>query len=382
MNTPLDSFIAALERFSSSDVTACEEAFSVLTARTRPVLQHLLYRKLRSEQDREDVVEEVFLRIWRSRERLEFPTLGSWWRFVRTAANRVAIDHARRSVDTVTLDDREFAELPATEVEWADRLMEIFEDRRMLYRLADEVFLGLADEATDEARTHRLLAAKLYVVDRMPWKQVCRLVNANAPDAEHIGRSDLDRILRDPGVIRHLVYSELHWENEELCDYLLGVKPRSDWTEPLAADGYGEVEILAIQLRFRHILLLEQIVNRLSTRLKKSELIAIFDSCVRRFPFVFIMNRLIRNSGHLRGAWEQFAAPGLWQRLSFQYCCHNGLPHKDIHDRVAPAAELAGCKITLTQLNVGLSHGRLYKRLAEHLARTKTDARRERGKRI
>lgn len=86
------------------------------------------------------------------------------------------------------------------------------------------------------------------------------------------------------------------------------------------------------------------------------------------FPFVEIMYRMNRDVGSIKGAREQLVSRGLWNRLVFQYFCHNALTHRDIHERIAPAGEVVGYEVTLAMLNVGLSNGRLFKQLAIHLA--------------
>jgi len=157
-------------------------------------------------------------------------------------------------------------DIPQDEQLDVDRLVEAMEDRRQLYRLADEAFLAVPSEKPDRLVNSELLAAKLLLVDRLPWQTVCRIVNSGRNDDEQLGRNDLDRLLSEPHVIRQLVYSELHWDNDKLCDLLLH-RPTHNGKE-----AWTDHEVVAIQLRFQYVMLLEQIVPRLNGRLKKNRI--------------------------------------------------------------------------------------------------------------
>ncbi len=373
MSTPSDRLIAALELFSSKVDSTREEGFSRLVARSRPFLNSLLANSLRSESDREDIIQQIFQRVWKSRERFEFTTVGAWWRFLRTMTRNCLIDHVRSQSETASLEDLELQDIPPAEIEMVDAVVEAMEDRRLLYRLADELFLDLPQGISDSLRTHHLLAAKLFLIDRMPWQTVCRIMNSQTNEFELMGRSDLDRIVSDPSLIRHLAFTELHWENEQLCAYLLEIGSDPGKDSLGLENPWSEEQKEAIQLRFQYALLLDQILSRLGTSVNKSELVAIFDRCVQLFPFVEIMYRLRQNVGPVKGGLDQLASPGLWHRMVFQYHCHNALPQKDILDRTAGAAQAAGTDVTPGKLNVGLSNGRLFKKLADYYLQRGSD---------
>lgn len=367
METDSESMTSALRGLSSEDAAKREQAFETLTTRSRAYLNSLLVGWLKSESDREDVIEEVFHRAWKIRENLQFERVSGWLTYIRTTARRRAIDLRRLQNPAFSLDDPEISELSDTEQEAVDNLIEKADDCRLLYRVADELLLGLSPQSNEGLDNQRLLAAKLLLLDQVPWQTVCQIYSANSEDDSPLSRNDLDRICTTPSVIRHLAYSELHWENQRLSEYIVRATESPAESADQDQDLRREHHIVAISLRYRYALLLDQIAHRLAGNLKKSELVALFDSCVQRFPFVDIMFVLIRKVSFIHGAEKELSSRGLWERLAFQYYCHNELPHQDIYDRTHRAAKEVGFDVTMAKLNVALSNGRLFKRMSQHL---------------
>lgn len=370
MTSPLDPIKEALRQFSSSDDQTREKGFSTLVARSRPFLIAQFSGSRLPEADREDVIQDVFHRVWRARHRLDFPNAGSWWRWIRTIASNCMVDMLRSRDPSISIEDLENSEIPDDELELIDDLIDAMDDRRRLYRLADEVFLEIPETMSERDRNRRLFAAKMLLIDKLPWQTVCRMLNAGCSEDAQVSRKQLDEWVSSPSLLRCLAFSELNWDNHRLCEYLLSGSVNAPsarpWTRttPWSAD-----EAFAIQLRFQHVMLLDQVVARLSDRLTKSQLISVFDSCAERFPFIEIVRRLNADFDFGRRTREPLSSQGLWHRLVFQYYSHNGLPHRDIFDRTSAAAKEAGYMITMGMLNVGLSNGRLFKRLADHLAK-------------
>jgi DNA-directed RNA polymerase specialized sigma24 family protein len=366
METDSESMTAALNGLSSADETKREQAFETLTKRSRAYLNSVLVGWLPSVSDREDVIEEVFHRAWKMRNHLKFDRLSGWLTYIRTNARHRAIDLRRIQNPAFSIDDPEISELSDAEQEEVDRLIEKSDDCRLLYRVADELFLGLSVHSSERRDSQQLLAAKLLLIDQVPWESVCQIYSANLDEDRPLSRRELDRVCSTPSVIRHLAYSELHWENYRLSEFVLAEleKKVGDTGQQDPKGGHKKTAII---LRYRYALLLDQIAHRLSGKLKKSELVALFDSCVLLFPFVEIMYGLIRKVGFIRGAQQELASRGLWERLAFQYYCHNELPQHDIYDRTQAAAAVVGFKMTKPKLNVALSNGRLFKRMSKHL---------------
>ena len=364
METEPESMILALRQLSSSNQDEQVRAFEVLTRRSRGYLNGVLKSYLNSESDRDDVIGEVFHHAWKVRETLKFDRLNAWFTYLRAIARHRAIDLRRVPSAAFSTDDPEVHELTDLEIQQVDAFVEKVEDTRMLYRVADELFLGVPVDSDERKTVRSLLAAKMLLIDKIHWKTVCEILNSSAEDHERLTRTDIDQVSSSAWVLSQLAYSELFWDNERLCEYLL--EQERDVLSPVE-DNRLEEERNAIRLRFRYALLLEQVSHRIGGKLKKSELVDLFDRCVARFPFVEIMNVLISSTGNIPGAQERFASRGLWQRLAFQYHCLHELPHQDIFDRTHDAAARAGFQVTMAKLNVALSNGRLFKRMAEYL---------------
>ncbi|MDR3690742.1 MAG: hypothetical protein P4L46_15300 [Fimbriimonas sp.] len=321
--------------------------------------------------DREDIVQEVFQRVWRSSQSVAFESPGAWWRWLRTTCSRCTVDAIRSSIPGGVIDGLEDVDVAADEVNTVDELIEMIEDRESLYRLADEVFLGVPRDMTPRERRRRLLAAKLLLVDRLPWQSVIHLINAGSSEEPILERKDLDRWIGCHSVLRSLAYTELNWDNQKLYQHLVdSVGPLEQAHDPLTAMNWSKDALDAIRLRYLNALLLEQIASRMADRLTKGDLIAVFDRCAERFPFIEIVRRLNSDFDFASGGREMLRDPGLWNRLIFQYYAHDELPHRDIYDRTAGAANEIGYTITMGMLNVALSNGRLFRRMADHIAKT------------
>ena len=66
-------------------------------------------------------------------------------------------------------------------------------------------------------------------------------------------------------------------------------------------------------------------------------------------------------------AKRECAEAGLWQRLVLEVYCKDTTQHRDIFDRLSPPASFAPYHLTLGMLNVWLSNGRLFAKLAAHI---------------
>ncbi len=144
-------------------------------------------------------------------------------------------------------------------------------------------------------------------------------------------------------------------------------KATSNEETSIAPGGWTWAEVRAIVWRYRHNERLDQILARSLCTHTKSELQHLFDRCVELFPFLEVMNRLRRDLAAWPKAEQALSTPGLWQRLVFQCYCRDTTQHRDIHERTAPAAALAGYNLTPGMLNVWLSNGRLFTKLASYI---------------
>jgi DNA-directed RNA polymerase specialized sigma24 family protein len=362
---------AALADFAGPGESRAEAAFLWLMEASMPMLQARLRQRLRRREDCEDVAVQVQLRVWRYRERFDNRGRASWLRFLKQVADRCLIDHATANRSEISLDDSDWGDVPATDLPVVDSLIDVLRDRDRLYAAADELWLG--ERTPDHDR--RLFAAKLFYLDRLPWKAVCDLVR--------VDRATLDRWLGDPVVARYVAFDALYLGNVELASRLLGLAEASpellnalaqEAAAPTTAEpptpGRTWPEVFAILWRYRFAHLTEQIATHPNGSLDRKELEALFDRCRREFPFASIMSGLVSHLGKSTVVRAGLTETAFWRRLVFQYFAADELPHRDIHDRTSPAADVVGYHLTLGMLNVWLSNGRLFKALADHVSRT------------
>jgi RNA polymerase sigma factor (sigma-70 family) len=368
----------ALRAISSSDEETARVAWENLWRSSRAMLHAYLRSYLCNQDDREDVIQECFLKVWHSRFRFREQGTSSWFAFLKKIAYRCMIDLRRRYVrNTLSLDDVPEAEVPAV-MDIADTVASAVLAGE-LYLAADVLWLGLDMDGDVRAHQQQLLAAQLHHLHHKSWQEILRLLGYSGM---HIDRHTLDRWLSHPGVLRHLIYRQIYYSNERLAAYLLGL-PAHSWRErldevakqvqyplehrslPPAASSWDEVWL--VLWRYRYAVTPSQILQRDECPYTEASLERALDSLDSRLPFRQEMERLKDALDAAPGACydEAVHQPGLWQRLALQYCYHDGLTHNDIYQRVAQAAECAGYRLTMGMLNVWLSNGRLVQRLAK-----------------
>lgn len=342
----------ALERFASGDEASAQDAFGFLWEKGRRFLHAYLGPTLRSEQDREDVIQEVAGKIWGFRSRFHNQGPGAWCVFLKRIAERCRADQHRATGNEIPIAEMD------EEADGCDTASELISslsvalEAGLLYETVNVVLLGLDPSFSPAAHRRRLLCAQLFYIDGVDQETIRRLVSATEPQ---LSRSELDTWLSDSGVLRHLAYQQVYLSNEELA----GCLTRSgNWTEP-------EAQVLA--WRYRYGMLADQVQQREDCPLEEKELCELLVRLECLFPFADRMTELL---SRVRDRWSPkaqtaFETPELWQRLAFQYRYHDELAHKDISSRIVPAAEVVGFKLTLGMLNVWLSNGRLLARVAK-----------------
>lgn len=371
-----------LIRFASGEPTQAQEAFSALAMRVRPFLHAYLRPRLAREADREDVVQEALVRLWKHRERYRFEGVAAWYALARRIAESCRIDLLRSQARAPT------TELPPDDIadpeyRALDELLAALEHSLVTGRIrleADRVFLDLADSATEEECRRQLLAMKLFYVDRVPWEDVLALLNLSRPAEAIVTREELDGWLADPALVRLLASRELYCTSEELAAWLLGVDAPgalSDWMcGGSGSSGTGmregnDPDTFVTLCRIRHRMSVDQILSRSDCPVNGEALSGICDRLEARFPFVqWMLDLLHKLQPHPVEASAVLSGPGLWQRLAFEYWYFDQLSQKDLLAQVRPPAEEVGYAINAGVLNVWLSGGRLLRRVAKRLAPT------------
>ena len=129
-----------LPRIADGDRSAVPECIS----RYGGLIWTLARRRLASREDAEDVVQEVFVDLWRSADRFD-PQVAEEITFVAMIARRRVIDRLRRGAEsrqTSSIDEAGAAEVPERATDAVGRRLELGEEAR----LADEQLAQLKPE--------------------------------------------------------------------------------------------------------------------------------------------------------------------------------------------------------------------------------------------
>ncbi len=361
--------LGKLERFAGADSRAADEAFVQLSSRIERFLWRYLALHSPNEQDREDVISMVLQKLYAKRSEFDVKSIGQWWAYVATTGKRCAGDHAKRG-DDVPIDD----DLPATDMDLIGSVAELSHFRSMLYRAADEFWLGVPRTLPEKQRRRMLLAAQLFYLNGAPHVEICQVLGLGKP----LDREELDEWLSDRAVLMDLAYSQLYIDNETLACTLLGrdralsPKELDAWVagaekgDGEAPQGWTWEEIKIAVWRYRNGLLTEkmqQINPGLSLKMIESALA----KCSPRLPFVKTARNLQTALKQKHVLFEPLSRTELWRRLVFQYLTAHELPHKQILERTEAAAKVAGFGMTAAMLNGWLSNGRLVTQLAANI---------------
>ena len=380
MESPSENSLERLlAAFSGPDEPKAARAFEELSVLTRRGLNSYLRERLHSEEAREDVIQDVLRRIWTRRLQFENRGAAAWWSLVKLAAEQCRVDLVRKVGSEVTWDEAEVGEVPSDEMSSVDAVLQDLNDANELYRAADELWLGFDPSLSDAERARRTLAAHLFFNLNMEWHQVSDVLNRGKP-SETVKRGQLDAWLANPATIRSLAFRTLYLDNAGLTACLLQLpsdepselqkvrmqamtqnptdNPSGNWTW---------TEIRVILWRYRDAERVDRILARESCVYDKQEIQAIFDRCLAEFPFPKIMERLCTSLTKWPKARQELTESGIWQRLVFEIYAKDTTQHRDIHDRTSPAASLAPYSLTPGMLNVWLSSGRMFAKLASYV---------------
>lgn len=144
-----------VSRIKSGD----EGAFTLLIRQHQRLVAHMVGRLVKQEEDREEICQDVFLKVFEKISEFSFQSRLSTW--IATIAYRHAINHLRKQ-------KMEYQSWPEDET-WADRFIETEDPQRILSEKDLEQWtLKLVEQLPDQYKT----VLTLYHLDGMNYAEI------------------------------------------------------------------------------------------------------------------------------------------------------------------------------------------------------------------
>jgi len=169
-------------------------AFAELVEKYRQPLFNFVFRTLRDETETEDVAQNTFLQVWKSRARYQRTAKFSTWLF--TIARNLCLNEIRRR-------SRHPAEsLEETHAEHDDQPQRQYEDKKVFLPTENVLHGELAkkiEEALDELSENQRTAILLCRQDEMSYEEIAEILNSSLSATKsliHRGRETLKEKLK------------------------------------------------------------------------------------------------------------------------------------------------------------------------------------------
>ena len=377
-----DADLRDLKLFCEGTDEDARGAFGRLSESAQKGLLTCVQRIASKKDDQLDILQEVFLKVYKNRADLTARSVGEFYSYMRQVARTTAIDWYRRrdhAVSNLGLgidDDQEFPERPFDpglergRVHEMDYKVSDLDLVGQIMRQANVVWLGLDDELSSQTHTLQLLAAQLYYLDReSPTIILLRLNQSRGIGEPKLSREILDRWLEHTGVIRFLAFGDLYFDGDRLASTVLGERYNTSQAAPASGTTplWADAEATVVEWYCRNRLNADEIRERHDCPLGNDDLNATIVRIEQAMPFRSQAKSLIGSLQTARVDVKPVGTRGLWQRLSFEYRCVDELTHKETARRVAEPAEEFGFRVSEAALNGWFSQHRLAKKLVEGL---------------
>ena len=302
------------------------------------------------------------MRIWNGRRHFKTNGLGAWYLFAAKTAHNCAIDLLRTESPSVPLS--QFEDLPGDE-EFLDKVSILARNRQSLFETADEALLRIDPSISSAERVRRIFAAQLHYLHASTPKEILDIVSSGTK----VSTKDLDAWILDPATLRALAVHHLYQGNETLFETVVGISPTECEERLRAGQVHGEWSLLELRiaiLRLRNGLLQEKISQILPEAIPSVQA-NVVEKCRERYPFAALAREL---KFALRGKADLMTDQDVWKRLAFQYYVVDELPHKQIVERLAPAAAVFEVHIDEQLLHNWFSVGRLFLQIQKYVRKS------------
>ncbi len=333
------NFEIALRRLTSKDLSEAQTAFDWLQEHSRERAGRTLRRDVTNSHEREDVLQEAFVRCWLNRSGFAPRGEAAWFGYLNLLGRRIWLDRIRGaqrerlSVNSEGDDGSQEWEVPDTERTTVEQVLEALEAER-LDALADVVLLRMPRELSPEQVNRRLLAAQLYYLDRVPLEEIPACLTCPPVGESPLTDDTMQEWLLDPPILLKLFYTELYRDGRSLAAEILGLGGEvssaalTDLERNICStgpiSGWSADEIRFVLWRYRWGLSVHEIQLRKDCNLSAPEIEALGVRCAARVPFESVMGILLERFGRQRKRVREtirlaLEEADLWQRLAFTY---------------------------------------------------------------
>lgn len=347
------------------DASMSADAFTRLWSLVQERLARAAKRFGLSEDDANDVVQSVSIRLWERRASFTDFGVGAFWAYAFRMVKNLAIDRTRRDrrFEMVEVNDDTIS---AADSPYVEALVEAALERGELTSLADRLWLGDPPRSSDS-----VLAVQLCLTEGVTPLEAAAILGLDPPTVE--------RLLHTPEVARYAAYAALMWPSEELVAYVLDPSSSSSQSDPaeilrrsrageeVPMGAWAASEVPPVILHVLYGMNMEEIVRVLAPATNPVEVTAVIHRAVDVYPFARIASNV---ATALHACLEEVLRNGdFWRRLVFEYHTHVQLPHRQILDRTGPAAAVFSFDLKPTTLNSWIGNGRLWSQLAAFAAK-------------
>ena len=347
-------------------------AYSILYRDGREVLIRYLKHRSIPDEESEDIIQKLFVRILENWERLHFENGSAWYKYIHESVKNAIRSRKSGKTEEIKSDPED----PRAEILgglW-QRL-----GKERLYKTADYALLG---QRPIDAELRRLAATYVYV-DGKPTDVIFRSVIVKNAKAELSSEQDFESWISDVWVLRKIAFDQLYVPNDALTSLILGEKAldssqldsyvKQAKEMPPQSFAFGEwcwQEIDYVLLRFRAGIPQAHAIGKVVGNLTKERASEIHARCLESFPFVSCMGALWNRLDSNPNRKEALSKNNLWKRLVFQYHFAESLPQDHILERISAPAAISG--YNLNNVNSWVA-GRLEGDLRKWLQEEKTD---------
>lgn len=347
-----------------TDSSAKDSAFRILYEDGCQVLQAFLRRKGVPEEEREEIVQDIFVRILQNWNRLSFDSRAAWYGYIYKAARNAVYKESPQYEN----GSAEHVPHPANMWEHITHIL----DADRLFEAADSTWFGSCPKDSNI----RCLAAQYLYIDGQSLEDVFGFVSDSTASDKPSDSDSLHEWLSDSWVLRKVAFQALYLSNDSLTALLLEsphftsqdidaiskmAKNRLPSEHAIGNWKWGDVEF--ILLRYRYGVTMSAAASKVSGHITLERTRTISAKCLGCFPFVEIMSSLWSKLNCNTGRERALNSNELWKRLVFQYYAAHELSQDDILDRVSPPAAVSG--YTINNINTWIAS-----RLVENILKT------------